>query len=968
MNEPIPTRPPDEKQDLGSTRAEGASTQPSTAQTPFLRGDTPTPNLGLPEKFGRYRILARLGAGGMGTVYKAHDPQLDLIVSLKVPHPHIAQDADALERFYREARSAARLDHRNICRVFDVGEFDGLHYMTMKYIEGQPLASVLVDFAEPGRATTLVRKIALAMAVAHAKGVIHRDLKPANVMIDLEGEPVVMDFGLARRVDVEAATRTSQGVIMGTPLYMSPEQATGDMAAIGPTSDVYSLGVIFYELLAGRVPFQGAITSVLVQIVHNEPEPPSAYRTGLDARVQAICQKAIAKQQVNRYASMTLFAVALEAYASGGPAAQAEPVPAATQNSIIAGLAQEALALLRTWGWQRGSAILRERAAGNVDAGRLLAWLDGAEDPAATQAQLCAAGSVPADLVAWAALGRVYRALTSYEHGAVPALLDRTAALQRDGGPEALADSVLEANICHIRGFLLFRRGQWEQALPMLHRALGLLGRDHFLTGRLLDTLGEVYAGRNNYHAAQEFHQLAIECKERFSDESGIGFSRCRLGRLCLEWGLLDQAEEYFNADLQLVQRTGERDVEAQLLQYLAQVALARAVLDQAAGRRGAADRQLAQAAEWIDWSIEQHRQDSRPVLEGLACKDRAELCLAQGDRDGAEVRMKRADDLLRPANYTKGLADMWRVQGILRRGQGRHAEALKALQQALAEFDATRQQAAAARTQLEVARTLQASKAMQRVVTQAFLDALQRAETCRRTDLVRTVEEELKTTDPEAYARHVFRRVRGPMASADTTSLASGSVEQASVLFLNLQGFMPFCQGMDPEEVLVTLNQMMSDLETELLRYKAQVTAYLGGGFMALVLGAGHADRAVDAALDLFRVIEQFNRPREVLGLRLLPVRISIASGPVFLGNIGTYRKMDFTAVGQPVNLASRLVRYGEDKSPCVSQETYELVQSRFVFKADGPRTVELKGIGKRQVWDVIGRTKERTSGVSRG
>ncbi len=171
----------------------------------------------------------------------------------------------------------------------------------------------------------------------------------------------------------------------------------------------------------------------------------------------------------------------------------------------------------------------------------------------------------------------------------------------------------------------------------------------------------------------------------------------------------------------------------------------------------------------------------------------------------------------------------------------------------------------------------------------------------------------------------------------------------------------------MDPEEVMVTLNQMLADLDTALVRYKAGVTAYLGGGFMALLLGAGHAERAVDAAFDLFRVVTEFNRPREVLGLRLLPVRIGIASGPVFLGNIGTYRKMDFTAVGPAVNLASRLVRQGDEGSPCISQETSELVEGRFVFKPDSPRTVDLKGIGRRQVWDVVARVKDRPSGVSR-
>jgi adenylate cyclase len=165
----------------------------------------------------------------------------------------------------------------------------------------------------------------------------------------------------------------------------------------------------------------------------------------------------------------------------------------------------------------------------------------------------------------------------------------------------------------------------------------------------------------------------------------------------------------------------------------------------------------------------------------------------------------------------------------------------------------------------------------------------------------------------------------------------------------------------------MATLNQLMADLGVVLEKNRAQVTSYLGGGFMAILLGQGHAERGVDSALDLFKVIAEFNRPREVLGLRLLPARIGVASGPVSLGNIGTYHKMDFTAVGPPVNMSARLMRQGDDSTPCISQETADLVQGRFTFKPDSPRTVDLKDIGRRQVWDVTGRSRERTSGVTR-
>ena len=158
-------------------------------------------------------------------------------------------------------------------------------------------------------------------------------------------------------------------------------------------------------------------------------------------------------------------------------------------------------------------------------------------------------------------------------------------------------------------------------------------------------------------------------------------------------------------------------------------------------------------------------------------------------------------------------------------------------------------------------------------------------------------------------------------------------------------------------------LNQMMADLGEALERHKAHVTAYLGGGFMALLRDAGHADRAVQAALDLVAVAEAFNRPRAVLGLRQVPVRIGIATGTVSMGNIGTYRRMDFTAIGKPVNLAARLMRNGNRADwrwPCISRKTYEMIGDRFTFAPQNPRRIELTEMGTVEVWDVIGRKGE--------
>ncbi|MBC8868632.1 MAG: serine/threonine protein kinase, partial [Planctomycetes bacterium] len=268
----------------------------------------------LPETFGRYRVFKKLGQGGMGAVYLVHDTQLDRQVALKVPHFAIQDGPQAVERFYREARAAATIEHPNLCPVYDVGEIDGIHYMTMAYVEGDLLSEVI----QPGkptlvpRAVALVRKLALALHEAHERGIIHRDLKPTNIMMNQRGEPVIMDFGLARRAHTDDVRLTQSGAVLGTPAYMSPEQARGRAEEIGPHTDIYSLGVVLYELLTGRRPFRGELIEVLSQILADEPEPPSTHRPGLDPRLEAICLKAMAKRPEDRYESMTELATALD--------------------------------------------------------------------------------------------------------------------------------------------------------------------------------------------------------------------------------------------------------------------------------------------------------------------------------------------------------------------------------------------------------------------------------------------------------------------------------------------------------------------------------------------------------------------------------------------------------------------------------------------------------------------------------
>ena len=277
----------------------------------------------LPRRFGRYSVLKQLGRGAMGTVYLASDTQLSRQVALKVPHvrPGHADgtiDRVVLDRFYREAHAAAILRHPNLCPVYDVGQIDGVPYLTMAYIRGRPLSQYIKRDRplSPRWAALLLRKLALALQAAHEKGVIHRDMKPSNVMICPSREPMIMDFGLAWRLDRRDSDErlTRIGLVLGTPAYMSPEQLSGRVEDLGPRCDVYSLGVILYELLTGRCPFQGPEAVVLGQVLFIEPEPPSSHRPDLDPRLEAICQKAMAKRDVERFGTMTELAAALGVY------------------------------------------------------------------------------------------------------------------------------------------------------------------------------------------------------------------------------------------------------------------------------------------------------------------------------------------------------------------------------------------------------------------------------------------------------------------------------------------------------------------------------------------------------------------------------------------------------------------------------------------------------------------------------
>ncbi|MBI5368290.1 MAG: serine/threonine protein kinase, partial [Planctomycetes bacterium] len=339
MGEPAPPTPP-----AAATVAAAAADSGSAATLAYdgvARSDLRhSPDSAAPRVLGAYRLLRELGRGAMGVVYLAEERDLHRLVALKVLPPGVAQDAIALERFRREAGACAHLAHPHVVGVLGMGESDGVHYYAMEYVEGRPLSDLLArERLPPERAARIALQAARGLGHAHERGIVHRDIKPANLLLTwrpvaaptgdlsrreqaalaaagaswrageapggarapLEDFVKLADFGLAR---VEGAqTLTATGHVMGTPAYMSPEQARGARADIGPAGDVYSLGATLYEMLAGRPPFRSEeLAALLRQIVEEEPPALRGLAPHVDAELATIAHTCLDKDPRRRYA------------------------------------------------------------------------------------------------------------------------------------------------------------------------------------------------------------------------------------------------------------------------------------------------------------------------------------------------------------------------------------------------------------------------------------------------------------------------------------------------------------------------------------------------------------------------------------------------------------------------------------------------------------------------------------------
>lgn len=274
------------------------------------------------EHLGKYRIDSVLGKGAMGTVYKAFDPHIARVVALKTIRLELLGDEQhehLISRFKNEAQAAGRLSHPNIVAVYDYGEDAGSAYIAMEFVDGKPLNQLLQTHPPRRLALALcwMRQLLQALEYAHSRGVVHRDVKPANLMITAEQHLKVADFGVAR---MDSSSLTQTGSMIGTPSYMSPEQFCGTL--VDGRSDVFSAGIVLYQLLTGERPFSGSATMVMQQILNSMPLPPSVLNPTLDPLLDAVILKALAKRPDDRYASAHQFLNALQEIDAELPLAQ----------------------------------------------------------------------------------------------------------------------------------------------------------------------------------------------------------------------------------------------------------------------------------------------------------------------------------------------------------------------------------------------------------------------------------------------------------------------------------------------------------------------------------------------------------------------------------------------------------------------------------------------------------------------
>lgn len=559
-------------------------------------------------------------------------------------------------------------------------------------------------------------------------------------------------------------------------------------------------------------------------------------------------------------------------------------------------------------------------------------------------------------LAAWAYLGQALLAVRVKDLHVAEAMLAKAEAA---GTPEAVGSSAsdLAGLIAHIRGSKSAHEGDRDVAKGYLYQAVAALGSDHYAYGRVLDTLGGLYANNDHFLIAKLLLERSLACKERVDDRRGLALTHGQLGRLYRDWGYLSHAEQHFREDLRLAEEMGDSFGEARMLGALGEIDVMVAFEARFRKLEDRAREFATRAADWLTAAVERSCTGKFAVCEAFARKDLARLALFRGDLDTADREADAARATFTAMRFEEGIAVVDRVVGLIHEARGEWGEARRRLQTSLGYYARIKDRTETARVRLDLARVAIRAGDPETLVERLLLETLTAAELSRRTSLIEEVEQELKRTLPAVHWEHLYRRVRGRMVISGATALIEGVRETATVIYFDLQGSTDFCHGRDPEEVMMTINQMMHDTAQVLRRHQAQSVGSRGDGFLALVRGPNHAQRAVDAGLELIAVMEEFNEPRRVLGIPTFFCRVGISSGEALFGNVGSYDKMDYSGVGTMMNLGARVEAKALTGYPCISENTYRLVQKQFQFTPESPRKIEAKGLGEQSVWDVMGR-----------
>ena len=325
-NPPANPPNPDETLVTGSDPKFTSSSNWHALETMAAVGDSTDPENPPSCRFGDYELIEKIGQGGMGVIYKARQQKLNRVVAVKMIRAGKLASPSDIQRFQSEAEAIGRLEHPQIVPIYEVDQVEGIHFFSMAFIDGEDLAQKLRQGPLPQRqAAQLVGEIALAIHYAHQQGIIHRDLKPANILLTRDGQIRVTDFGLAKLQDAEHG-QTVTGDVVGTPGYMSPEQAAGQRASVGTASDIYSLGAILYSLLTGRPPFQAAtMVDTLLQVINDSPISPRQVNPAIDRDLETICLKCLEKTASRRYPTAQDLSDELQRFINGHPI-EARPV------------------------------------------------------------------------------------------------------------------------------------------------------------------------------------------------------------------------------------------------------------------------------------------------------------------------------------------------------------------------------------------------------------------------------------------------------------------------------------------------------------------------------------------------------------------------------------------------------------------------------------------------------------------